>query len=56
MYLYYMLIFTYNCVAQLPRVMVNDDGIPEVTNDERTHLDLSSFPLTATMASINQYV
>ena len=50
----YMIISTCNFVAQLPKVMINDDGIPEVTNNEKMYLELSSFPLTATMASINQ--
>ena len=50
----YMIISMCNFVAQLPKVMVNDVGIPEVTNNEKMYLELSSFPLTATMASINQ--
>ena len=36
--------------------MMDDDGIPVVSNTVKTHLTLSCFPLTATMANINQYV
>ena len=42
--------------VQLPKVVVNDDGVPEVSSSEKNHLVLSSFPLAVTMASINQYV
>ena len=36
--------------------MMNSDGIPVVSNSVKSHLTLSSFPMTATMANINQYV
>ena len=53
---YICLMYCYNYAVQLPKVVVNDDGVPEVSNSEKNHFVLSSFPLAVTMASINQYV
>ena len=43
-------------VAQIPKIVVNDEGIPTVSSSEKYHIVLSSFPLVVTMASIDRYV